>query len=160
MPEPIALPSPSECKDESSQPEVNVSFLESLVGYNARRAAVTAMSAFNRRMAPFDLRPVDFSLLSMIAHNAGITSRQLCRTLDVLPPNLVGIVTALEKRGLLERKPHPGDRRATGLHLTDTGNMLMQKAEPAATQMDAEVAHRLSTTEMRSLIRLLKKIYA
>src|SRR5512133_774541 len=98
--------------------KVDTSYLETLVGYNARRAALAVIEVFLERMAVYDLRPVDFSVLSLITHNPGITSRQLCTALGILPPNLVGIINALAKRELVARRPHPTDGRATGLHLT------------------------------------------
>ena len=79
----------------------------------------------------YDLRPVDFSVLSLITHNPGITSRQ----------------------------PHPTDGRAMGLHLTAGGARLMRDAERTAAQLEAEVASRLTPSEGKTLIRLLKKVY-
>ena len=107
---------------------VDTSFLENLLGYNARRASLAVIEVFLERMAPYGLKPVDFSVLSLVAHNAGITSRQLCSALGVLPPNLVGMVNALEKRELIVRKPHPRDGRAMGLHLTAAGQKLVRGA--------------------------------
>ena len=103
--------------------KVDTSYLESLIGYNARRAALAVIEVFLQRMAVFDLRPVDFSVLSLITHNPGITSRQLCSTLGILPPNLVGMINALERREIVSRKPHPTDGRAMGLHLTGGGQL-------------------------------------
>ena len=139
--------------------DVDASFLETLVGYNARRAALAAIDVFLQRMEPFALKPVDFSVLSLVAHNPGITSRQLCTALGILPPNLVGMVNTLEKRDLIERKPHPRDGRAMGLHLTPAGQKLMRDAERTAAAAEAEVAARLSPAEQRTLIALLKKVY-
>ena len=144
--------------DRSAAP-VDASYLESLVGYNARRVAIKAMGTFAKRMAPYDLKPVDFSVLSLITHNPGITSRQLCRALDILPPNLVGIIGSLDQRGLLDRRAHPEDGRAIGLHLSETGQQLMLGAQATASQLEADVAHRLTPAETKTLIRLLKKIY-
>src|SRR4051812_33812005 len=96
-------------------PRIDTGFLESLLGYNARRAALAVIEVFLERMAPYDFRPVDFSVMSLVTHNPGITSRQLCTALGILPPNLVGMINALEKRGLIERKPHPSDGRALGI---------------------------------------------
>ena len=98
--------------------EVDTAYLETLLGYNARRAALAVIEVFLERMAVYELQPVDFSVLSLIAHNPGITSRQLCTTLGILPPNLVGIVNGLANRELVTRQPHPRDGRAMGLHLT------------------------------------------
>jgi DNA-binding MarR family transcriptional regulator len=139
--------------------EVDTSFLETLVGYNARRAALAAIDRFLEGMAPYQLKPVDFSVLSLIHHNPGITSRQLCATLGILPPNLVGMLNALEKRELLSRMPHPRDGRAMGLHLTPGGQKLVRDAERTAAGLEAEIGARLSASELQTLIRLLKKVY-
>lgn len=139
--------------------EVDTSYLDGLVGYNARRAALAMIGVFLTRMAVYDLRPVDFSVLSLITHNPGITSRQLCTTLGILPPNLVGMINQLEKRELITRKPHPRDGRAVGLHLTTKGQKLMRDAERTAAELEAQAASRLSASEVKTLIRLLKKIY-
>src|SRR3954466_14244435 len=137
--------------------EVDTAFLETLLGYNARRAALAVIDVFVQRMAPFQLKPVDFSVLSLVRHNPGITSRQLCTTLGILPPNLVGMVNTLEKRELVARQPHPRDGRAMGLHLTTKGEKLVRDAEATAAELEAGVAARLTPTELRTLIRLLKK---
>lgn len=139
--------------------EVDASYLEGLIGYNARRTALAVIEVFLQRMAVYDLRPVDFSVLSLIAHNPGITSRQLCATLGILAPNLVGMVNALEKREVVARQPHPTDGRAMGLHLTDGGVRLMRDAERTAAKLEAEVASRLTPAEAKTLIRLLRKVY-
>lgn len=139
--------------------KIDTSYLETLLGYNARRAALTVIGVFLQRMAPFGLRPVDFSVLTLIAHNPGITSRQLCAALDILPPNLVGMIKSLDKRGLIERRPHPTDRRAQGLHLSPAGKKLQKAAQATATQLENEVAHRLSPQELAQLKALLQRVY-
>lgn len=149
-----ATPAPTEAPDR-----VDTSFLETLLGYNARRTALAVISVFLQRMAPYGLRPVDFSVVSVIAHNPGVTSRQICAALDILPPNLVGMIKSLEKRGLVERHPHPTDRRAQGLHLTEAGRRLQSEAEATASQLEIDVASRLTPAELHTLIRLLRKVY-
>lgn len=139
--------------------EVDTSFLETLLGYNARRAALSVIGVFVERMQPYQLKPVDFSVLSVIAHNPGVTSRQLCTALGILPPNLVGMINTLEKRELILRRPHPRDGRAMGLHLTAAGQKLVREAERTAAELEADVAGRLSAAELRTLIGLLKKVY-
>ena len=139
--------------------KVNTRYLETLLGYNARRAALAVIGVFLERMAVYDLRPVDFSVLSLVTHNPGITSRQLCTTLGILAPNLVGMVDALEKRDLIVRQPHPLDGRAMGLHLTPAGLTLMRKAEKTAAQLEVDSTARLTDAERKTLLQLLKKIY-
>ena len=50
---------------------VDTRYLQTLLGYNARRAALTVIDEFVPRMAQFGLRVVDFSILSVIHHNPG-----------------------------------------------------------------------------------------
>ncbi|MFM2238734.1 MAG: Multidrug resistance operon repressor, partial [Pseudomonadota bacterium] len=138
---------------------INTRYLESLMGYNARRAALSIISVFLERMATYDLKPVEFSVLSLVLHNPGITSRQLCAALNILPPNLVGLVQSLDKRGWIVRLPHPHDGRAMGLHPTPAGTALMHKAEKTASELELEVTQRLSASERETLLQLLQKIY-
>ncbi len=142
-----------------SAQDIDTSYLQTLLGYNARRAALVIIERFIQDMASFDLRPVDFSVLSVIFHNPGVTSRQLCAALSILPPNLVGLIKALEKRELIERRPHPQDGRALGLHTTAAGQQLMKQAEKQAAETERLVAHRLAPQEQQQLIALLQKIY-
>jgi DNA-binding MarR family transcriptional regulator len=133
--------------------------LETLVGYNARRAWLVVSEVFAERMTAYGLKQVDFSVLSLIAHNPGATSRQLCSTLDILPPNLVSLIASMDSRGLIERRPHPHDGRAIGLHLTPTGEALIREAERTVTQLEADASARLTPRERETLIRLLQKMY-
>lgn len=139
---------------------VDTSYLETLIGYNARRAALSIIDLFLRRMEPFGVRIVDFSVLSLIRHNPGITSRQLCASLGLLPPNLVNMLQQLEQRQLVERRPHPTDGRAVSLHLTAHGHDMMQEAETTAYQLEIEATSALTDTQRSTLRRLLKQVYA
>jgi DNA-binding MarR family transcriptional regulator len=130
---------------EAAPGPIDTSYLEGLIGYNARRAALTVIAVFLERMKPYGLRPVEFSTLSLITHNPGVTARQLCHALGVLPPNM--------------RRPHPSDRRAQGLHLSEHGQAMMQAAERTAAELEQDAAHRLSAAEQKTLMGLLQKIY-
>jgi DNA-binding MarR family transcriptional regulator len=138
---------------------VDTTYLQTLMGYNARRAALSIIELFLERMAPYGLKPVDFSVMSTIQHNPGVTSRQLCASLNLLPPNLVGLIQSLESRGLIERQPHPHDGRAVGLHATAKGRALMVQAEQAATELETEKTSKLTPAQRKTLLELLKKIY-
>ena len=138
---------------------LDLTALESLVGYNARRAALTIIGRFTENMARFELSPVDFSVLSVIHHNPGVTSRQLCLALNLLHPNMVVFLRTFEKRHLIKRSPHPTDGRAIGLYLTPEGMALMKEAEAAAAASDNDAVAKLTKAELATLRRLLMKIY-
>mgnify|MGYP003595840634 FL=1 len=159
---PPPLPEAPTVQEPAPAPSVDMvdtTLLRTLVGYNTRRASLSIIAVFMERMAVYDLKVVDFSVLSLVAHNPGITSRQLCATLNVLPPNLVGLIAALERRGLIERRPHPSDGRAMGVHLTAAGTVLTAQAEQTAAQLEVDATARLTAAERKTLIRLLQKVY-
>ncbi len=139
--------------------QVDTSYLQSLLGYNARRAALAIIERFLVRMAEFKLRPVEFSVMSVIHHNPGVTSRQLCAALNLLPPNLVGLIQSLEARGMLVRQAHPRDGRAVGLHPTPQGRALMLQAEQAALEVEGAKQLGLTPAQQKTLLQLLQKVY-
>ena len=145
--------------DVAAVDKVDTTYLQSLMGYNARRAALSIIELFLERLAPYGLKPVDFSVMTTIHHNPGVTSRQLCAALNLLPPNLVGLIQSLESRGLIERKPHPHDGRAVGLHATTKGQTLMEQAEQTASDLEIEKTARLTPAQRKTLLDLLQKIY-
>jgi DNA-binding MarR family transcriptional regulator len=151
--------SPAASTETASIDQVDTSYLQTLMGYNARRAALSIIELFLVRLAPYGLKPVDFSVMSTIHHNPGVTSRQLCATLNLLAPNLVGLIQSLEARGLIERKPHPHDGRAVGLHPTEQGRTLMVQAEQTASDLEIEKTARLTPAQRKTLLNLLQKIY-
>ncbi|MGV1046022.1 MarR family winged helix-turn-helix transcriptional regulator [Limnohabitans sp.] len=150
---------PAVGSDVAAVDKVDTSYLQSLMGYNARRAALSIIELFLERLAPYGLKPVDFSVMTTIHHNPGVTSRQLCAALNLLPPNLVGLIQSLESRGLIERKPHPHDGRAVGLHATAKGQALMVQAEQTASDLEVEKTTRLTPAQRKTLLSLLQKIY-
>lgn len=82
----------------------------------------------------------------------------LSEQLGVTPRNVTALVDALEEEGLVERQPHPTDRRATVIELTPKG------AETCGGMYDehqvavSELFTELSENEQRELLRLLSSL--
>jgi DNA-binding MarR family transcriptional regulator len=144
---------------KASSAGLDTEALQQLVGYNARRAALHLIEAFMQSMAAYGLRPVEFSVLSVVVHNPGVTSSQLSQALDLLAPNLVRLVQRLERRGLLRRQRAPTDRRAIGLYATDRGARLLKNAQSAALNSEQHMLAHLSAEEKDTLIGLLRRVY-
>lgn len=56
-----------------------------------------------------------------------MTMRELADRMSCEPSNATFVIDRLEKQGLLERHPHPTDRRAKRLVLTTTGTELRER---------------------------------
>lgn len=135
------------------------SVLTALVGYNCRRAYVQIRKTFAERMAIYELRPVDFSVLAVLHANPGITQKRLSSALSVSPPNLAVLLDRLQERGLVARERNPADGRSQVLSLTPAGATMAGQAELTAQALELEATRMLTDSERRTLIRLLRKIY-
>ena len=61
------------------------------------------------------------TLIWHVHHHGPLTQRELSQALGVTPRNVTGLVDALEATGFVARTPHPTDRRATLITLTERG---------------------------------------
>lgn len=75
----------------------------------------------------------EFSVLSFLRFSPDQTRRmsELAAGTNATLPRLSHVVTRLERRELVERAPHPEDRRAINVRLTDTGRRELVRATPA-----------------------------
>ncbi|WP_319942864.1 MarR family winged helix-turn-helix transcriptional regulator [Nocardia aurantia] len=117
-----------------------------------------AQERFTKALAPLGLLPRQFGMLSLLAENDGQSQQQLCESLDVHRNVMVGLVDELEKRDLVERRRHPGDRRAHAVHLLPTGRALQAEAERLLDEFETELLGGLSREEARTLVALLQKV--
>jgi DNA-binding MarR family transcriptional regulator len=138
---------------------VDSGFLKTLVGYNTRRATLRIMDVFAQRMGPLELNEVEFSILSLIGRNPGLTPTQLCNELGLLPPNLTKLLARLDKRALLSRRV-PADKRAVSLSLSPAGQALLAQAEATAVALELEASSALTSRQRATLVTLLQKVYA
>ena len=91
-------------------------------------AARTLMRA---TMAGSGMTGEEYGLYSYLFANGGRTLSQTARDLRMPITTLATLMAAAIDRGEIERSPHPRDRRAKLLRLTDAGRARMDRAIPA-----------------------------
>lgn len=133
--------------------------LTRLLGYNLSRADLTLRKLFHRHMAPLQLRPVEFSVLVLIASNPKMNQKQLGAALEVSAPNLAVLLDRLTERGLIKRVRSNEDRRAQRLHLKAAGKTLVARAEKVAATMEGDALNLLSEGERTLLVELLQRLH-
>jgi DNA-binding MarR family transcriptional regulator len=141
----------SESVEAVTPPFRSVAFMLSSLGYAISRR-------FHDVLRPLELEPGEFALLRAVAESDGEAQNALAERLHISPSWMVAVVDELEKRGLLERKPHARDRRVRNLHLTTAGKKVLRQAERHAEQFDREVADQLDEAERRQLLDLLDRV--
>jgi DNA-binding MarR family transcriptional regulator len=86
----------------------------------------------NKRLARWNLSLSGYAALKILQTRPDLSLAQLSRRCFVRPQTMTRIVTQLEERGYVRRRPHPESERAIALALTDAGRT-------AIADMDAEV---------------------
>jgi DNA-binding MarR family transcriptional regulator len=98
-----------------------------------------------------------FKLLRALA-GQDRSMREVSDILHLAPRTVTDIIDGLQARGLVDRRPHPSDRRITLLHLTEAGAARLAEAgEGADRARDAAIAD-LDEDERATLRRLLTRV--
>lgn len=133
--------------------------LQNEVGYHLKRSYLQVIEHFHIDMAEVNLRPAEYSILSMISENEQVTAKKLSKALNIAPPNLVSLIDMLEGKRLINKSVNESDRRSQILNLTSEGQSLLDKAIQTSAKSQKKALAKLSTSEVNELISLLRKIY-
>ena len=109
-------------------------------------------------MKEVDLRPTQFAVLTLIRENPGVRQTEVCAALGLQKANFVPLLNELQRRGLALRKAGVPDRRSSALHLTEHGEVVLQRALELHTQWEERVAARLGVGGRERLLELLRKL--
>jgi DNA-binding MarR family transcriptional regulator len=95
--------------------------------------------ALGQGLAEGGLTVARAELLWRLRGRGSITQRQLSQELRCTPRNVTGLVDGLEASGLVDRRPHPTDRRATLVTLTGAGSAVVASMDQGYQQTAAEL---------------------
>ncbi|HEX7854560.1 MAG TPA: MarR family transcriptional regulator [Sphingobium sp.] len=88
-------------------------------------------------------------------HRLGPEARQidLAQEIGISQPSVVRALDQLEAGGLVERTPHPEDRRSNRLGLTPQGKALVGKIEAKLRALRHDLLHDVPDTDMETMLR-------
>lgn len=128
-----------------------LAFLLSQVGIHASRR-------FAERIASVDLNPPLFRVLNLVDAAEGRSQQAIGKAIEVPASRMVALVDELEQRGLVERRPDPGDRRVRALYLTRKGRQTLTRGRKIASQHEEELTRGLNEADRKRLLALLQRM--
>lgn len=131
--------------------------LDSLIGYNLKRAYMIVQADFRQALGDDGLTPRIFSVLSLVVEAPGITQSELSKMLSIERSGLVAIVDQLESAGYLERIAVPGDRRVQALSPTTKGKAMHASVLKKVRAHETRLFGELDDEERQQIASILRK---
>jgi DNA-binding MarR family transcriptional regulator len=107
---------------------------------------------------PGDAHPREFGVLTSLALAGPLSQQQLAEKLRVNRTLMVRIVDELERRGWVERRRDPADRRSYALHVTPAGREARDRLAPEVARVNVVMAERLTAAERARMNELLRTL--
>ena len=149
----------AEVQPEAGVPrEVEVGRLADRLGYVLRRAQIAVFQDFFASFAEYDIRPAQYSTMTIIEANPGLSQTQVADALGIQKTNFVAMIGALEKRGLVRREPSATDRRTYRLFLTPKGEALVAELHGVAEAHDRRIADLIGQKAFDGLFSPMRAI--
>jgi DNA-binding MarR family transcriptional regulator len=127
-------------------------------GFLISRLGVIATDRFANLIGSLGLTPRMWGLLNVLDAEGPVTQHALGRLIGMDPSTMVGTIDQLESQGLVERRPHPNDRRAHALTMTDEGRRTLKRGLELARQAQDELFAPLDAEERQQLHDLLLRV--
>lgn len=111
--------------------------------------------------ARYGLQHGEFDALATLRRSGaaeGLTPTALFEAAMMSSGGMTARIDRLEKAGLVERRPHPTDRRATLVRLTDKGFDLIESIMPRHEETARDILSPLSLDEQKTLNALLARL--
>ena len=129
--------------------------LPGLLGYRLRLAQQAVFRDFAASVP--ELSPGRVGMLLLVEANPGVTQGRLAEEVGLDRSTMVGVIDALQARGLIERR-RGADRRTNGLWLTRAGRTLVARLKQRIDIHERRIAARLEPAERAQLLALLEKL--
>ncbi len=112
----------------------------------------------NPILEPYDLTHSQFKILKYLLMNENVRQVDIEHYFSMTNPTVTGLVQALEKKGMIERKPNPNDSRSKILSPAQKTLDMKELLCSLGEELEAELTDALDSDERQELLRLLNKL--
>lgn len=135
--------------------EIGLDALVGHAGYAVRRFQIWIFQDFIKTLSEVDIRPTQYSVLTVIGANPGLSQMAVAKRLGIERARLVHLLDSLEQRRLVKRIRSKTDRRSHALHLTSQGETALAKFERLAAAHERHVEDKIGKENRERLLQIL-----
>ncbi len=120
-------------------------------------AARTGQELAKRRLNPIGLTVQMCGVMNLLGEGP-VSQQELGEQLGIDRTTVVELIDDLEKKGVVERRRNPADRRSYALHLTARGRTVQKRATKAFDAAVDEFFAPLTSAERKALADMLTRV--
>ncbi|MBR0852716.1 winged helix-turn-helix transcriptional regulator [Bradyrhizobium diazoefficiens] len=135
--------------------EIGLDALVGHAGYAVRRFQLWIFQDFIKTFAEVDIRPTQYSVLTVIGANPGLSQMAVAKRLGIERARLVHLLDGLEQRKLVKRIKSKADRRSHALHLTAQGETEITRFKRLAARHERNVENKIGKENRARLLQIL-----
>ncbi|MBL1067820.1 MarR family winged helix-turn-helix transcriptional regulator [Streptomyces sp. 7-21] len=128
---------------------------EQRLGHLIKKVEHELTSAKHMALRPLQVNVPQYNVLRALSQESGLSGAALARRCMVTPQTMSSVLSTLEGRGLVERKPHPVHGHVVEVHLTPEGRSLLTRADEVVEAIEARLAAAFSPEETETLLSYL-----
>ena len=133
---------------------------EHYIGYTMTDVARLLRTVFERRVRDLGLTRAQWLVIARIHTRPGLSQSEVADLLEIEKASAGRLIDRMENKGWIERRADPQDRRVNRLHLTVEAEQLHGLIWPLAEATVDDALDDLSTSERRTLSRLMQRVKA
>jgi DNA-binding MarR family transcriptional regulator len=117
-------------------------------------------SRLDEELRHLDLSSLQYTILNVLADNDDLSSSRLSRRFYVTPQAMGEVIQSLERKGLIERREDPANRKALLLSLTRLGRSVYAEGATIVERLERAIFAELSASERTTLRSILSNALA
>ncbi len=128
------------------------------IGFLVNDVARLLRRNFDRRVQKLGLTQAQWRAIAHLSRNEGMTQVKLAECLEIQPITLARLIDRMQAAGWVERRSHPGDRRAVQLYLAPKAQPALDEMETLAADTVADAVAGLGAPAQKRLVECLQRI--
>jgi DNA-binding MarR family transcriptional regulator len=130
------------------------------LGFLLKHAQLELAAHSEPALRPLGITGRELAVLSVLADGGSLSQHEAARRLAIDRTTMVALLDGLEAKGLVERRPHPGDRRRNVVELTAKGHRVMDEALRATRDAEGRFLAPLGDAGARRFREALQALVA
>ena len=133
--------------------------VQDCIFFQLTKASQAGAGFWTKKVEHLNVTASQAMTLNFLGEEDAIPTNVLGQKLQITSATMTGILDRLEKMDLIERRPHPDDRRAILVCLTEKGSRYAMEINTIMVEANTEFLNKINPEESQTFRNLLKQVW-